>query len=198
MDNVGLSLDARFGIGGRAELAVGIGGSTADARYKSQRYRMFGSGTVSPSVGAKLLLYEGKRWVPMVAFRTGIGFPMMMNQSGQNKFTYDVQPLIELPFRNRIGERWAIDYSIGYQWGRALPATAFSSGIQYSLYARWLATERFMLGFGVENNGGKVEGLWQVRPNLQLTAQAAAAAGFGRGMGTMEFYGLVGVKWMVR
>lgn len=197
-DLIGANLGVRFGIGHRAEFNISLAGNTSANEYNLTRNEFFSSGIFTPSVGARLLLFGGRKWVPMVTFHTQVYFPMSF---GSN-FQYDVQPLIALQFRNRIGERWALDYSLGYMWGKMwgklVPAYHLLGALRYSIFARCLITDRFMLGFGIENSGAKIEALWQLKPDLQLKAQSSFSAAFGGGMEHFESYSLIGINWMIK
>lgn len=193
-DLIGANLGVRFGIGHRAEFNISLAGNTSANEYNLTRNEFFSSGIFTPSVGARLLLFGGRKWVPMVTFHTQVYFPMYFGRS----FQYDVQPLIALQFRNRIGERWALDYSLGYMWGQSVPASHLLGALRYSIFARCLITDRFMLGFGIENSGAKIEALWQLKPDLQLKAQSSFSAAFGGGMQSFESYSLIGINWMIK
>lgn len=196
-NSIGIDVGARFGVGSRAELTVGIGGETSASRYKNDKYGFFSNGEVMATVGARLLLYKGEKWKPTITFNTNITLPVMY-PAMQKQWIYDVQPLIEMQFRNRVGERWSIDYSIGYRWGAKLPYNNFSQNIRYTIYARCLLTEKLMLGFGVENNGGKVDLRYQASPTLQLSAQGMLSAGFGQSQSELSSYTLIGAHWMLK
>lgn len=193
-DLIGANLGVRFGIGHRAEFNISLAGNTSANEYNLTRNKFFSSGIFTPSVGARLLLFGGKKWVPMVTFHTQVYFPMSF---GSN-FQYDVQPLIALQFRNRIGQKWALDYSLGYMWGKSVIASHLLGALRYSIFARCLITDRFMLGFGIENSGAKIEALWQLKPDLQLKAQSSFSAAFGGGMEHFESYSLIGINWMIK
>lgn len=197
-DQIGANLGFRFGIGHRAEFNISLDGSTAASEYNLSRNEFFSSGVFTPSVGARLLLFGGRKWIPMVTFHTQVHFPMYFDSSYGTRPQYDVQPLIALQFRNRIGQRWALDYSLGYMWGKSVPAYHLLGALRYSLFARCLITDRFMLGFGIENSGAKIEALWQLKPNLQLKAQSSFSAAFGGGMQHFESYSLIGINWMIK
>ena len=199
IDRFGANLGARFGIGHRAELSVSLAGSTAASEQNLTRHNFFSSGTLTPSVGARLLLFGGRKWIPMVTFHTQISFPMsFFPKYFKSSFQYAVQPLIALQFRNRIGQKWALDYSLGYMWGQSVPASHLLGALRYSIFARCLITDRFMLGFGIENSGAKIEALWQLKPDLQLKAQSSFSAAFGGGMQSFESYSLIGINWMIK
>ncbi|MBO4751862.1 MAG: hypothetical protein J5526_03815 [Bacteroidales bacterium] len=197
-DIIGANLGFRFGVGHRAEFNISMAGSTSASEYNLSRNEFFSSGTFTPSVGARLLLFGGRRWIPTVTFHTQVYFPMSFGSTFGSSFQYDVQPLIALQFRNRIGQRWALDYSLGYMWGQSVPAYHLLGALRYSLFARCLITDRFMLGFGIENSGAKIEALWQLKPNLQLKAQSSFSAAFGGGMEHIESYSLIGINWMIK
>jgi hypothetical protein len=64
--------------------------------------------------------------------------------------------------------------------------------------ARWLAADKLMVSFGMENVGGVAEVMWQATPTLQLKAQGGIAAGIGPRDGILETNALVGFNWMMR
>ena len=84
-DIYGSNTDLRFGIGSRAELTLGVKAYHDDFNsYQGNSYdyiigtviddrHLFDNNTgIAPSVGARLLLYEGKAWLPKVTFYTSV------------------------------------------------------------------------------------------------------------------------------
>jgi len=198
----GLSTNMRFGIGSRAELTVELGGS----------YNTFDTvnfhNTISfiPAVGAKLLLSEGKGLLPQTTF-----FTYVANLVGQNAYNdrwYSiVQPEIGLQFRNRLGNSFLLDYSLGYSWNRYSDVSAIdmTNQVQYSLYLRWLHTERQMTSFGVSNRNSRhsptfdLETRRLLTDNLQLSIALSVAAGYSEEVGVADkIHGLVGISWMIK
>ncbi len=204
VDRFGLGNGLRFGIGNRAELTVDL-----DCEYgmnNSNRYRNgFG---LTPSVGAKLLLSDGHGWFPQTAFFTHIAAPIPLYNNAP-WYTY-VRPEIGFQFRNRLGQRWLLDYSLGFSWdgfsGDPL-ATSFdflSDYVRYSLFARWLATDRLLLGVGVGNTNlvyqrsADFELRYQANPNLQLTVQASSKLGMSDVGTSNQVHALAGISWTIR
>ena len=81
-DGVGARTGFRFGIGNRAELTLGV--EASHSVFNKRERSMVGSVIsvndlisptnmkIAPSVGARLLLFEGRGWLPMVTFNTSI------------------------------------------------------------------------------------------------------------------------------
>ena len=108
-------------------------------------------------------------------------------------------------FRNHLGSRWVLDYGLSYAFGKDRPlgtntvyARQSDKPFQFNIMARWLATDKLMVSFGMENVGGTAEVLWQATPNLQIKAQGGLAAGIGFRQGILETNALVGFNWMLR
>lgn len=195
----GLSSGLRFGVGDRAELTFDVGGAynTFDTTY------FHNTTGVTPAVGAKLLLYEGKGWLPMTAFFTHVSLPVLQNAFSGKRF-YRVQPEIGFQFRNTLGSKYVIDYSLGVAWNNASDAWNDPNSLaQYSLYFRKLVSSRHTFGVGFDNNNaahafeGCFEALWQATDNLQLQAKIGISAGVGRDSFADNISGLIGVSWMI-
>jgi hypothetical protein len=158
---------------------------------------------IAPSVGARLLLFEGKGWLPMVTFNTSIA----MAATKGYKYESDtvIQPTIGLEFRNDLGKGWMLDYAVDFTWNRNSPRQNFPA-TTLSVFARWLATERLLIGAGFKtpNWTEPFKGLFEVRylatPNLQLTLQGGLSGGSGIGFvrSTVETNLLAGVSWMIK
>lgn len=201
----GLSTGVRFGIGNRAELTLDVAGSyaTGESTYIDGLYS--NSTNARAAVGAKLLLTEGRGWLPQVAFFTSVG---LRNQkySLNNLRVSEVQPQIGLMFRNRVGRTWAFDYSIGYSWAASNePGIDFQSQIQYSVGFRHLVTDRLTLGMEIGNGNsanrmaGGIEARFQATPNLQLSLREGAAFGVSSDLNTSyQFNTLFGLHWTLR
>ena len=201
----GLSTGLRFGIGNRAELTLDVAGSyaTGESTYIDGLYS--NSTNARAAVGAKLLLTEGRGWLPQVAFFTSVG---LRNQkySLNNLRVSEVQPQIGLMFRNRVGRTWAFDYSIGYSWAASNePGIDFKSQIQYSVGSRHLVTDRLTLGVEIGNGNsanrmaGGIEARFQATPNLQLSLREGAAFGVSSDLNTSyQFNTLFGLHWTLR
>jgi len=209
---LGANTEVRFGVGSKAELTVGLGGN--HALHRSTYIHLDGEEPIeadpnnisfAPSVGAKLLLYEGKGWLPQVAFNTNIA---LANTSGNTLQPHNytaVQPTLGLSFRNTLGKRWMLDYSLGMTWNKRYPIPTYQvfSG---SLYARWLATDRLLLGAGFSSGNwaepfcGDFEVRYLANPNLQLTLQGGFSGGIQTesSIGTTRAHLLTGVSWTLR
>lgn len=197
---VGLSTGLRFGIGSHAELTLNVRGTynTWDTVFLRNTTGVY------PSVGAKLLLFEGKGILPQTSFYTHVGYGAYQN-AYVDRWDQTIQPEIGFQFRNRIGQRWVIDYELGYGWDRySVNAYDFNTGLLFSLYGRWLATDRLMLSVGGSNINspgrpvGSFEACWQARPDLQLTLQAGVSGSKGFIGSDTQFNTLVGVNWMIK
>ena len=182
-DGVGARTGFRFGIGNRAELTLGVEASHYSITERERS--MVGSVIsvnelisptnmkIAPSVGARLLLFEGKGWLPMVTFNTSIAM------AATKGYKYESE--------NRNSPR------------QNFPATTLS------VFARWLATERLLIGAGFKtpNWTEPFKGLFEVRylatPNLQLTLQGGLSNGNSLGSyWAMETHVVAGVSWMLR
>ena len=211
-DGVGARTGFRFGIGNRAELTLGVEASHYSI---TERERSMAGCVISvndlisptnmkiaPSVGARLLLFEGKGWLPMVTFNTSIA----MAATKGYKYESDtvIQPTIGLEFRNDLGKGWMLDYAVDFTWNRNSPRQNFPA-TTLSVFARWLATERLLIGAGFKtpNWTEPFKGLFEVRylatPNLQLTLQGGLSNGNSLGSyWAMETHVVAGVSWMLR
>ena len=211
-DGVGARTGFRFGIGNRAELTLGV--EASHSVFNKMERSMAGSVIsvndlisptnmkIAPSVGARLLLFEGKGWLPKVTFNTSIA----MAATKGYKYESDtvVQPTIGLEFRNDLGKGWMLDYAVDFTWNRNSPRQNFPA-TTLSVFARWLATERLLIGAGFKtpNWTEPFKGLFEVRylatPNLQLTLQGGLSNGNSLGSyWAMETHVVAGVSWMLR
>ena len=211
-DGVGARTGFRFGIGNRAELTLGV--EASHSVFNKMELSMAGSVIsvndlisptnmkIAPSVGARLLLFEGRGWLPMVTFNTSIA----MAATKGYKYESDtvVQPTIGLEFRNDLGKGWMLDYAVDFTWNRNSPRQNFPAST-LSVFARWLATERLLIGAGFKtpNWTEPFKGLFEVRylatPNLQLTLQGGLSNGNALGSyWAMETHVVAGVSWMLR
>lgn len=199
----------RFGVGNSAELTLDFKGAYNVVQTHNLAGPCVNTKSFNPSVGVKLLLAEGKGWLPQVAFFTHVG--MAMNQSIYNPTirTDMVQPEIGFMFRNRLDSRWVLDYSLGYSWNAESGfdndfEAVFRNQIQYSIFARKLVTDRFSTGIGVSNtNGvrslaGGIEMRYLATPDLQLSLIAGAAGGIGKEANALQLYTLLGAHWTLR
>ena len=133
----------------------------------------------------------------MIAYNTSVEFPLLHNQSiedGLLEREFIVRPTIGLHFRNRLGSRWLLDYSLDLSW---VYATGLPSVIP-TLQARWLATDCLMLGGGIDEDGWNLSCLYQVSPDLQLSLKGCYSliSEATRGIGDMHAF--VGLNWMLR
>ena len=211
-DGVGARTGFRFGIGNRAELTLGV--EASHSVFNKRERSMAGSVIsvndlisptnmkIAPSVGARLLLFEGKGWLPMVTFNTSIA----MAATKGYKYESDtvIQPTIGLEFRNDLGKGWMLDYAVDFTWNRNSPRQNFPA-TTLSVFARWMATERLLIGAGFKtpNWTEPFKGLFEVRylatPNLQLTLQGGLSNGNSLGSyWAMETHVVAGVSWMLR
>ena len=195
----GANTGLRWGIGNRAELTLGFSVLHAAGTFLGDTIPA-GNLTLTPSIGARLQLYEGKGWVPMVTFFSDLTLPIRKNQIVDSYSETLVEPVIGLQLRSRLGEHFYLDGSIGYAWNRHAPyARGIDEPLRYSLYLHWLTNERHMVSIGWENHLGHLESTWQVRDNFQLKAQLNIAAGVAQGgTGVFQIHGLVGFNWMLR
>ena len=202
LNSFGGSTGLRFGVGDRAELTLDLSGAynTFDTTYYHNTTGF------TPAVGAKLLLYEGKGWLPMTAFFTKVALPMRQN-AWNGKWGSKVQPEIGFQFRNRIGHSWLLDYSLGYSWNSVSSALDDPASLfQYSLYLHKIVGNRHTFGFGIDNTNsmhrfeGCIDGRWQLNDNLQLTARLGLAAGVVKTdksiIGNID--ALLGISWMLK
>lgn len=197
----GLATGMRFGIGNRAELTLDLAGA-----YNTFDTTSFHNTTgFSPAVGAKLLLFEGRGWLPKTSFFTYVAAPVQQNAYNERWNTL-VQPEIGFQFRNRLGKWFLLDYSLGYAWNRySVEDINFINQVQYSLHLRWIHSDRQMTSIGLSNRNSihapsvDIETRRQLTNDLQLTAAASVAAGFGLGVGFSDrIHGFVGLSWMIK
>ena len=178
---------------------VYITGTVIDDRH------LFDDNTgIAPSVGARLLLYEGKAWLPKVSFYTSVALATITGRQWTADETL-VQPTIGLSFRNNLGKGWMLDYTLDFSWNRHFPRQDYYPA-SLSVFARWLATDRLLLSAGFSTPGWAeiFKGVFEVRylatSNLQLTLQGGLSGGSGMGFvrSTVETNLLAGVGWMIK
>lgn len=197
--NLGTATGLRFGIGNRAELTLDLAGSYSTTND------LFG---FTPAVGAKLQLFDGRGWLPQTAFFTHISAPSSQDAYSREWRPSYLQPEIGLQFRNRVGGRFLIDYSLGYMWNLYSSSNSIDpvNQLQYSLAGRWLATDCLMLGLGISNRNifhetaADMELRYQASPSLQLSLSASVQAGasdYGLDA-TDEIHALAGISWMLK
>ena len=188
----------RFGIGQRAELSLALNAAKGTVLSLLDEVDKEPYSALIPSVGAKLLLFEGKGWRPMVAFNTSVGFPILHNRLIDEGLIlidndYLVRPTLGLQFRNRLGSRWLLDYSLDFTWVRAgMPL------IIPTLQARWLATDRLLLGAGIDEDGWNLSGLYQLSPDLQLSLKGYYSLISDLIRGSRDIHAFVGLNWTLR
>lgn len=213
-NGLGANTDFRFGIGNRAELTLGV--EAYHYNYKTNwngsfdAYEINSYGltpdnlSIAPSVGARLLLYEGKGWLPKVTFNTSVALAIVRGRTWAADETL-VQPTIGLAFRNDLGKGWMLDYALDFTWNRHYPIQNYPPAT-FSLFARWLATDRLLLGAGfstatwTEPFMGALEVRYLASPDLQLTLQGGVSGGSGLGIWGSNFqsHALAGVNWMLK
>lgn len=195
-DIYGANTDLRFGIGSRAELTLGVKAYHDDFNsYQGNSYvyitgtviddrHLFDDNTgIAPSVGARLLLYEGKAWLPKVTFYTSVALATITGRQWTADETL-VQPTIGLSFRNNLGKGWMLDYTLDFSWNRHFPRQDYYPA-SLSVFARWLATDRLLLSAGFSTPGWAeiFKGVFEVRylatPNLQLRCRAVCRSAPG-------------------
>lgn len=206
--DLGGGLTLRFGLGNRFELMAGLSGAYTRYHYT------FSSGESSdtlpmlnPMLGVKMLIYEGGLgWVPQVSASLAYSHLLCRYSDGD----WDTPgggnfAALGFQFRNHLGSRWVLDYGFSYAFRKdrhlgtnTVYARQSDKPFQFNIMARWLATDKLMVSFGMENVGGTAEVLWQATPNLQIKAQGGLAAGLGLRHGMLETNALVGFNWMLR
>ena len=206
--DLGGGLTLRYGLGHRFELMAGLSGAYTRYHYT------FSSGESSdtlpmlnPMLGVKMLIYEGGLgWVPQVSASLAYSHLLCRYSDGD----WDTPgggnfAALGFQFRNHLGSRWVLDYGFSYAFRKdrhlgtnTVYARQSDKPFQFNIMARWLATDKLMVSFGMENVGGTAEVLWQATPNLQIKAQGGLAAGLGLRHGMLETNALVGFNWMLR
>lgn len=197
----GLSTNMRFGIGSRAELTVDLGG----AYNTFDTVNFHNTTSITPAVGAKLLLFDGRGLLPQTSFFTHVAAPFGQNAYNDKWYSL-VQPEIGFQFRNHLGKSFLVDYSLGYSWNRySVEDVDFTNHVQYSLYLRWLHSERLLTSIGISNRNSAhsptfdIESRSLLRNDLQLTIALSLAAGYGNDVGLADrVHGLVGISWMIK
>lgn len=197
----GLSTNMRFGIGSRAELTVDLGG----AYNTFDTVNFHNTTSITPAVGAKLLLFDGRGLLPQTSFFTHVAAPFGQNAYNDKWYSL-VQPEIGFQFRNHLGNSFLLDYSLGYSWNRySFEDIDFTNHVQYSLYLRWLHSDRHMSSIGISNRNSihsptfDIESRSLLRNDLQLTIALSLAAGYGNEVGLADrVHGLVGISWMIK
>ncbi len=191
----------RYGIGKIFEVSVGLDGSWGNEtnHIGNNRDETFYRG-FAPSVGMKLCVYEGEGWRPQMAVKASFRQPLWVYDDGTLGAAGDFgNPYAGLEFRNRLGRHWALDYSVGYsRMPRTVGAVSYAHNVSYSLFGRWLPSERMMLSVGVEDGWGIAELRWQASDALQLKAQASIDGGIGAELGMLQTFAVAGFSWMIK
>lgn len=204
-NSFGATTSLRFGVGNRAELSLNVSG--AYSRFNLQGINITSSNAQNyyPSVGVKLLLNEGRGWLPKVSFYTHVGLAIGQNTYQSNQWFKQVQPEIGLMFRNNLGGGYVLDYSLGYMWNALSgPGIDIKNQIQYSLFARKLVGNRYTFGVGFGNNNsahrfaGDLEFRYLANPNLQLSTRLGGTFGFQSTDYSSQAHALLGVHWTLR
>lgn len=217
-DGIGINTGFRFGIGNRAELTLGVeafhynyktnwegtGYNSADMADMEGRGLAPDNISVAPSVGARLLLFEGREWLPKVTFNTAVALATVHGRQWAADETL-VQPTIGLAFRNDLGKGWMLDYAVDFTWNRHFPIQNFPVA-SCSIFAHWLATDRLMLGAGFNTATwtkpfmGAFEVRYLATHDLQLTLQGGVSSGESLGVwnGSAQVNALAGISWMIK
>lgn len=197
----GATTGMRFGVGSRAELAFSMVGNYNMWDTTIFRNTLF----LRPAVGARLLLTEGKGWVPQITFFTQVGVSFVQPLEQQGEWDRMVHPELGLQCRNRLGQRWLLDYTLGYSWNKySLSAYDFENEVLFALAVRYLVSNRLLLGVAVSNMNsmrrpiGEFEVGYLASPDLQLTFRAGVSGSRGSIGGDTRANALAGVSWMIR
>ena len=205
----GASSGLRFGVGSRAELTLDVAGSYNALKTQNLNGPCVNTKNFNPSVGVKLLLADNRGWRPQVAFFTHVGMAIDQSRYNPTAWTRMVQPEIGFMFRNRLGSRNVLDYSIGYSWNRESGynndfESLFQNQIQYSVFYRRLVSDRFMTGVGVSNAnsaqrlGGGFEFRYLPTPDLQLSLLVGGAFGAAKDSHAFQTNAQFGLHWTLR
>lgn len=204
-NSFGATTSLRFGVGNRAELSLNVSGAYSRLNTQGVNIAPSNAQNYYPSVGVKLLLNEGRGWLPKVSFYTHVGLAIGQNTYQSNQWFKQVQPEIGLMFRNNLGGGYVLDYSLGYKWNALTgPGIDIKNQIQYSLFARKLVGDRYTFGVGFGNNNsahrfaGDLEFRYLANPNLQLSARLGGTFGFQSTDYSAQAHALLGVHWTLR
>ncbi len=198
----GGALGVRYGIGKLLELNASFGGGLNTERDNAiinnrDTVIIARCQTLDVAFGAKVHVYEGHAWVPQMALAAQLSesFVHFGDRDGFDRHT--PAWAIELQLRNRLGHRWMLDYHVGFASNEVwLGSRAMAAKFTYGLMARFLASDRLLLGAGFDDGNGLFEAHFQATPSLQLKAQALVATGLGADMSTTSAYGMLGINWM--
>ena len=207
--DLGGGLTLRYGLGNRFELIAGLSGAYTRYHYEFSNGSVYSDTLpmLNPMMGVKMLIYGGGLgWVPQVSASLIYSHQLIRySDDGWDTPGGGKSMTLGFQFRNHLGSRWVLDYGLSYAFGKDLPLgvnTVYvgqsDKPFQFNIMARWLATDKLMVSFGMENIGGTAEVLWQATPNLQIKAQGGLAAGLGFRQGIVETNALVGLNWMLK
>lgn len=200
----GGTLGARYGIGKLLELNASFGGGLNTERDNAimnnhDTVIIACCQTLDVAFGAKVRVYEGHAWVPQMALAAQLSESFVRFGDRDGFDSHTPAWAIELQLRNRLGHRWMLDYHVGFASHEAwLGSRATATRLTYGLMARFLASDRLLLGAGLEDGNGRFEALFQATNNLQLKAQALVATGLGADMSTTSSFIMLGANWMLR
>ena len=204
-NSFGATTSLRFGVGNRAELSLNVSGAYSRLNTQGVNIAPSNAQNYYPSVGVKLLLNEGRGWLPKVSFYTHVGLAIGQNAYQPDQWFKQVQPEIGLMFRNNLGGGYVLDYSLGYMWNALSgPGIDIKNQIQYSIFARKLVGDRYTFGVGFGNNNsahrfaGDLEFRYLANPNLQLSARLGGTFGFQSTDYSAQAHALLGVHWTLR
>ena len=100
-----------------------------------------------------------------------------------------------------MGKRWIIDYALGHTWNyysARFRGAGRDLGLRYSLFVHWLATDRLLIGAGVNNDGADLSALIQATPNLQISLRGRYSMGYAMYNGYLhEIHALAGINWTI-
>ncbi len=191
----GLGVGLRWGLGRRFELAFGLEGSMERNTFTHEYQLLGGSATVEgrsadlcdtslllrPTLGIKVLVSDAgiHGWPQIAAFAYYQQLWVQFPDGDFDRPIHGSQLVAGLQFRNCFGSRWTLDYSVHYHYweyehhlaNTVMFTTQADWRWQFSVMGRWLASERLLLGLGMENQSGCAEALWQASPALRLKAR---------------------------
>lgn len=195
---ISLGSSFRLGIGHSTELNFKL--AAGYLQSVNAAYVKMNSEMLVPTLGLKVGLFEGRGVLPQIAFNTDVAFPLSLYFGELSTADFlRPQPSVGLEFRNRLGKRFTIDYSLGYSW-HSYGYDTWDDGLRYSLAFNALITDRMAIGlawgkgnFHAINDGGtsisnivttyltntvNATLLYQATPKLQLSLQGNIQAGY--------------------
>ncbi len=215
----GVGMALRYGIGSRFEVMLSTGATSmehrskgvfrfTDSRPDQSFYYRDTVQTVGFTLGCKWVVLKGDgKWVPRMAVYGVV--PFLWNRYGVGcafEFADGLSQSMAMGIRlrNTLNHRWVLDYGLGYRYESGRIIRKFRAQREwkwnYTVMARWLATDRLLLGLGVENLCCRAEVLWQALPSLQVKAGGVVGASYDETYaGTLvEGSLMVGVDWMIK